>query len=86
MTWLPSSDATSEPPRLAYVVGRRVGTAVDRNQVRRHLRAAAADLAPDLASGAYLVAFRGQPGAPYRDLRDHFVRAARSAGAIRSAA
>jgi len=42
------------PPRLAYAVGRRVGTAVARNRLRRRLRAAVAT-AGALRSGAYLV-------------------------------
>jgi ribonuclease P protein component len=45
------------PPRVAYVVGRSIGTAVERNRVRRRLRAAvrrhAAALRP---ATAYLVA------------------------------
>jgi ribonuclease P protein component len=42
------------PPRFAYAVGRRVGTAVARNRLRRRLRAAVAT-ASALRSGAYLV-------------------------------
>ena len=44
--------------RVAYSVGRRVGTAVDRNRVRRRLRAAMRDVARGgggLSSGVYLV-------------------------------
>lgn len=32
--------AAGEPPRVAYAVGRAVGTAVVRNRVRRRMRAA----------------------------------------------
>jgi ribonuclease P protein component len=46
----------SGPPRVAYAVGRRVGGAVARNRLRRRLRAIAADQAPALPPGAYLVA------------------------------
>jgi ribonuclease P protein component len=46
------SDA-SDPPRVAYAIGRSVGTAVDRNRLRRRLRAVLAE-AP-LAPGTYLV-------------------------------
>jgi ribonuclease P protein component len=42
------------PPRFAYAVGRRVGTAVARNRLRRRLRAAVAT-AGSLRPGAYLV-------------------------------
>jgi ribonuclease P protein component len=53
------ADGRSDPPRVAYAVGKTVGPAVDRNRVRRRLRAVVADLhrGPDgpLPSGAYLV-------------------------------
>jgi ribonuclease P protein component len=44
------------PPRVAYAVGRRVGSAVDRNRIRRRLRAAVTQCASELApGGAYLL-------------------------------
>ena len=54
MTWLPGPPGS--PPRVAYAVGRSAGPAVQRNRLRRRLRAVVADLAHDLAPGAYLVA------------------------------
>jgi ribonuclease P protein component len=46
----------SEPPRVAYAVGRGVGGAVVRNRVRRRLRAATRVHAAELVPGhAYLV-------------------------------
>jgi ribonuclease P protein component len=43
-------------PAVAFNVGRRAGGAVVRNRIRRRLRAALAELAPDeLRPGAYLV-------------------------------
>ena len=46
----------SEPPRVAYAVGRGVGGAVVRNRVRRRLRAATRAHAAELVPGrAYLV-------------------------------
>ncbi len=46
----------SEPPRVAYAVGRGVGGAVVRNRVRRRLRAATRAHAEELVPGsAYLV-------------------------------
>ena len=53
----------STPPRVAYSVGRPVGSAVVRNRVKRRLRAVLADLAgPEAAlppgPGAYLVSVR----------------------------
>ena len=44
-----------EPPRVAYAVGRRVGSAVVRNRVRRRLRALTRDAAPLLHPGAYMI-------------------------------
>lgn len=46
----------SEPPRVAYAVGRGVGGAVVRNRVRRRLRAATRTHSGELVPGhAYLV-------------------------------
>jgi ribonuclease P protein component len=66
--------AASEP-RVAYAVGKRVGKAVDRNRLRRQLRAAV-DGVPDLEPGAYLVAADpGARGLSYEDLRTKVVTA-----------
>ena len=47
---------STEPPRVAYAVGRGVGGAVARNRVRRRLRAATRCHAAELVGGrAYLV-------------------------------
>jgi ribonuclease P protein component len=52
----------SEPPRVAYAVGRRAGGAVVRNRIRRRLRAATRAHADELAPGrAYLVSMVGAP-------------------------
>lgn len=60
----------SEPPRVAYAVGRRVGNAVVRNRVRRRLRAATRVHADTLVPGrAYLVSAAGAAAAStYADL------------------
>jgi ribonuclease P protein component len=54
----PSGHA-AQPPQVAFAVGRKVGSAVVRNRVRRRLRAVMADLAGSsdspLAPGAYLI-------------------------------
>jgi ribonuclease P protein component len=47
------------PPRVAYAISRKVGGAVDRNRLRRRLRALASQT--DLGSGAWLVS--ASPGA-----------------------
>ena len=53
----------STPPRVAYSVSRRVGSAVVRNRVRRRLRAILAEIARPTGQlppgpGAYLVSVR----------------------------
>jgi ribonuclease P protein component len=47
-------DDTATGARVAYAVGRAVGGAVERNRLRRRLRAIVRDA--ELAPGAYLVA------------------------------
>ena len=72
ITVVPSVDGT--PPRLAFAIGKRVGTAVERNRLRRRLRAVVAELQPP--SGAYLLS--AGPGATvlsYAELRTHVSRA-----------
>lgn len=53
VTWLPTP--VDGPPRLAFAIGRSVGTAVVRNRIRRRLRALFTELAPELRPGTYLV-------------------------------
>jgi ribonuclease P protein component len=50
MTYVDDGEPTA---RVAYAIPRRVGTAVERNRIRRRLRAVFADQA--LAPGAHLV-------------------------------
>jgi ribonuclease P protein component len=58
---------------VAYALGRRFGTAVERNRARRRLRAAIAlDQALLLPGGAYLVAAdRAVMTIPFSTLRGH---------------
>jgi ribonuclease P protein component len=53
MAWVPGDP--TEPPRVAYTIGRRVGPAVVRNRVRRRLRMLIREAAPLLRPGAYLI-------------------------------
>ena len=53
VTWLPGNP--TEPPRVAYAVGRAVGPAVVRNRIRRRLRAIAGESGSVLRPGAYLI-------------------------------
>jgi ribonuclease P protein component len=79
VTWVPEDGAA--PPAVAFAVGRRVGPAVARNRVRRQLRAIVAELAPGLAAGTYLVAYRGAAGVSFATLREDVTRAVTAAGA-----
>jgi ribonuclease P protein component len=69
VTYLPApATATAEPPRIAFAVPRKVGSAVVRNRLRRQVKAHLASVAsepPRLGPGAYLVAIR--PGAAELD-------------------
>ena len=67
MTW---SAAPAGPPRVAFAIGRRVGTAVVRNRLRRRLRAVLAEQV-DLAPGVYLVSTGPEAATlDYGELRD----------------
>jgi ribonuclease P protein component len=54
-SWI--DDQAAVPPRVAYAVGRPVGTAVARNRLRRRLRAAVSscDATRPLPAGWYLL-------------------------------
>jgi len=56
LRYLPGDDT---PPRVAFALGRNVGSAVQRNRARRRLRGAIASNGARLAPGAYL--FGGGP-------------------------
>ena len=72
ITVVPSADGT--PPRVAFAIGKRVGTAVERNRLRRRLRAVIAELHPP--SGAYLLSVAPQATTlSYAELRTHVSRA-----------
>jgi ribonuclease P protein component len=79
VTWVPGADGS--PPRVAFAVGRRVGSAVARNRIRRQLRAVAGALAPALAPGAYLLSYRGPAEIDFVELRHLVAAAATTAGA-----
>ncbi len=66
---------------MAYAIGKRTGSAVLRNRVRRRLRAAVALHEAELAAGAaYLVsADRRAMSAPFVELADQVARALRQA-------
>lgn len=51
--WAPDSDGAG--PRVAYAAGRSLGSAVERNRIRRRLRALVAERSDRLPAGSYLV-------------------------------
>ncbi len=69
--------------RVAYAVGRPVGSAVVRNRVRRRLRAVVREIdrsGAGLATGAYLIAARPEAAdRSYRELRDDLAGACAAA-------
>ena len=54
---------SSDRPQVAYAIGRQVGVAVDRNRLRRRLRAIVAEQAASLPAGAYVVRASSDGGA-----------------------
>ncbi|MGQ9901972.1 MAG: ribonuclease P protein component [Fimbriimonadales bacterium] len=70
------------PTRMGFVVGRRFGTHVARNRVKRRLRAAARALWAQLPHGYDLVCVARPPAAnaPIDALRDQLQRALQQGG------
>jgi ribonuclease P protein component len=74
VSWVPGVGA--EPARVAYAVGRKTGTAVVRNGVRRRLRAAARECRSHLGPGAYLVGASADAASlPYQALKSRLTEA-----------
>jgi ribonuclease P protein component len=68
VTWAPVHPTA--PPQVGFAVGKRVGGAVQRNRLRRRLRAIATEVAADLTPGAYLIGTAPEAAAlPFRELR-----------------
>jgi ribonuclease P protein component len=78
VTALLDGDRDAGDARVAFAVGRQVGSAVVRNRVRRRLRAAAREL--DLRPGAYLVTVGTEAaGLSFPELQRHVTDAVRKA-------
>lgn len=70
LSWVPLPG--DDPPRVAYAVGKAVGSAVIRNKVRRRLRWSLDGVGARLPSGAYVI--RVGPSAatmPAHELQAH---------------
>ena len=79
VTYLAPTDGTDQV-RVAFAIGRPVGTAVRRNRLRRRLRAALGELAPN--AGTYLVGANADAAQlPYDTLRDQLAAALAEVGA-----
>jgi ribonuclease P protein component len=75
MIWV--AESAADPPRIGYAIGRALGTAVDRNRVRRRLRALMANAARAgrIPGGLYLVGARpGAASSPSASLADDLDR------------
>lgn len=71
-----------KPPRVAFAIGKRTGSAVARNRLRRQLRSILDEL--DLPSGAYLIGAGPEAAAmPSVTLRRHLSDALRQATAVK---
>lgn len=76
VTWTAAVGDVVQPPRVGYAIGKVVGNAVTRNQVRRRLQGAIASVAAGLGEGTYLIgAGSAAAGATYADLSSSLVRA-----------
>jgi ribonuclease P protein component len=68
ITWAPVHPTV--PPQVGFAVGTRVGGAVQRNRLRRRLRAIATEVAGELTPGAYLIGAAPEAATlPFRELR-----------------
>ncbi len=74
VTWVAGDPA--QPVRVAFAIGRRAGSAVVRNRLRRRLRMLMREAAPQLSPGAYLIgASASATLLSYEELRDSLMQA-----------
>ena len=78
--------AAVAPVRVGFTASRKVGNAVARNRARRRLRALAAEILGQRATGGHdlvLIARQETVTRPFADLRRDLVRALRRLGVLR---
>ena len=76
-------DPAAVPPRMAFSIGRTVGSAPVRNRIRRRLRAIARAQAGQLAPGWYLVGADAEyADSPFALAEEQFLQAANRVGAM----
>jgi ribonuclease P protein component len=83
---LVSSESIMPQARVGIVVGKRFGTAVARNRVKRIFRELARQVRPELEKGHDLLIFprRKALGVPHRLLRENWTAALRHEGVLTS--
>ena len=77
------ADPAAVPPRMAFSIGRSVGSAPVRNRIRRRLRAIARARADQLAPGWYLVGADAEYArTPFALAEEQFLQAAEKVGVL----
>jgi ribonuclease P protein component len=77
------ADPAAVPPRMAFSIGRSVGSAPVRNRIRRRLRAISRAQAEQLAPGWYLVGADAEYACtPFPLAEAQFLQAATQVGAL----
>jgi ribonuclease P protein component len=73
--FLPTNTA-DETRRVAFAVPRKVGTAVERNRLRRRLRAITVEASASIPAGAYLIGVdQGVRDLPFQELEAKVIEA-----------
>ena len=85
---LETDQETPRAPRFGFTVTKKVGNAVERNRIKRRLRAAAREILPVRARCGYdfvLIGRKGTLTRPFADLKSDLVQALGRTGALNEA-